>query len=197
MPDKATMLEEMHGKNRFGDINAFLAVKLAEKNEECAICQKPFVAGENLIERYCCRLLTHVSCLSQWANTTPIRLGAPLGSPSRPLKIFSCPKCRRCASRASYFEILDKAFPPNAKATNDTSATEKTSTPETLIEAHNTEPPPKTAKLGRLSKPKTTTKAKKSNRRKKTKGKTENTTQPSQIPVEVIELQEFSESEVR
>src|SRR5271156_3943003 len=119
---RATMPENLHGKSRLGDVDAFLAVKLAKKNGECPICQEPFVAGEILIERYCCHLLTHVSCLSQWANTTPIKPSVPPESPSGTLQTFSCPKCRRRASRTSYFEILDNAFPPNAEATNDTSA---------------------------------------------------------------------------
>jgi hypothetical protein len=159
------MPENLHGKSRLGDVDAFLAVKLAKKNGECPICQEPFVAGENLIERYCCHLVTHVSCLSQWANTTLIK-------PSVPLQTFSCPKCRRRASRTSYFEILDNAFPPNAEATDDTSAAGKTSTPKTLTEAPNTKPPRNILGLtepGRLNKLKTT---------------------------EVSEPQEFSEDEV-
>jgi len=159
------MPENLHGKSRLGDVDAFLAVKLAKKNGECPICQERFVAGEILIERYCCHLVTHVSCLSQWANTTPIK-------PSVPQQTFSCPKCRRRASRASYFEILDNAFPPNTKATDDTSAAGETSTPKTLTKAHNTKPPRKILtwiKPGRLNKLKKT---------------------------EVSEPQEFSEDEV-
>lgn len=180
------MRKKLHGKSRLGVADAFLAIKLAEKNEECPICQNPFVAGENLIERYCCHLLTHVSCLSQWANTTPIKLGVPLGSPSQPLQAFSCPKCRRGASRTGYFEILDTAFPPNAKATNDTSAAGETLTPKTPTKAHNTKPPPQTLKE--------TSKAKKSSTQK-TKAEAENIARPSQSPAGASQPQEFSEYE--
>jgi len=128
------MPENLHGKSRLGDVDAFLAVKLAKKNGECPICQERFVAGENLIERYCCHLVTHVSCLSQWANTTPMKPGVSL-------QTFSCPKCRRRASRTSYFEILDNAFPPNVKATDDTSAAEETSAQKALTKAHNIKSP--------------------------------------------------------
>jgi hypothetical protein len=174
----AIMPKSLHGKSRLGDVDAFLAVKLAEKNGECPICQEPFVAGENLIERYCCRLLTHVSCLSQWANVIPIKPSVPLGSPSPPSETFPCPKCRRVASRTNYFKNLDNAFPPNAEATNDTPAAEETPTQKTLAETHNTKPPPKIPGLikpGRLNKLKTTAKARRFNTRKKAKARAENT----------------------
>jgi hypothetical protein len=171
------MPQKLHGNSRLRLVNAFLATKFAKEDEECPICQNPFAAGETLIERYCCHLLTHVSCLSQWADTTPIKLGVPLGSPSQPQKTFSCPKCRRGASRARYFEFLDKAFLLNAKATNDTSAAKEPSIPKTLTKVHNAKPPPKnlgSVKLGRVDRPKETSKVKKSSTWKGTKAEAEN-----------------------
>src|SRR4051812_32772729 len=112
---RATMPGKMRGKSFLSEIDPFLAVKLAKNNKDCGICREPFIAGEILIERFCCHLVTHVSCLSQWANTTPIKRGFPLESPSRPQRKFSCPNCRRDALGTRYFKILDEAFPPNAK----------------------------------------------------------------------------------
>jgi tellurite resistance-related uncharacterized protein len=109
--------------------------------------------------------------------------------PSVPLRTFSCPNCRRRASRKRYFKILDNAFPPNAETTNNTPAPGETSTPKTLAEAHNTKPPPNilgSIEPGRLNKLKTTARAKKVNARKKAKAKAKNTAPPPQ---------EFSEDE--
>ena len=75
--------------------------------------------------------------------------------PGVSLQTFSCPKCRRRASRTSYFEILDNAFPPNVKATDDTSAADETSAQKALTKAHNIKPPRKILgwiKPGRLNK---------------------------------------------
>jgi hypothetical protein len=160
------MQKKWLGDSGLGVANASLASKLAKEKEECPICQNPFAAGERLIERYCCNLLTHVSCLSQWANTTPIKPGVPLGSPSQPLQTFSCPKCRCDGSRTRYFATLDRAFPPNAKATNNTSTAGEPSIPKTLTKAHNTKPPPK---LRRIDRPTIASLAKRSSKWKKTK----------------------------
>jgi hypothetical protein len=193
------MQQKLHGTSILRVADAFLAIKLAKEKEECPICQNPFAAGETLIERYCCHLLTHVSCLSQWANTTPIKLGVPLGSPSEPLQTFSCPKCRRDAFRTRYFEILDKAFPPNAKATNDTSAAGEPSIPKTLTKAHNTKPPPKPhkpAKLGCVDRPNETSKVKKSSTWKGLKLKLKILQGLAKVRQDASEPQEFSEDEV-
>jgi hypothetical protein len=154
------MQKKWLGDSGLSVANASLAIKLAKEKEECPICQNPFAAGEQLIERYCCNLLTHVSCLSEWANTTP------LGSPRQPPQTFSCPKCRGGASRARYFATLDRAFPPNAKATNNTSTAGEPSIPKTLTKAHNTKPPPK---LRRIDRPTIASLAKRSSKWKKTK----------------------------
>jgi Ring finger domain len=102
---------QIHRKNYLGHVSAALATKLSENDDTCEICQEPFVAAERIIERHCCHLLTHVSCLSEWAEADQVGRQGALAQ-NGPTKTFSCPKCRRLASRANYFGILDRAFPP-------------------------------------------------------------------------------------
>jgi hypothetical protein len=105
---------EASSKDNLRRVDTTLATMLSKNNDNCEICQEDFVVEDRIIERYCCHFLTHVSCLSKWVDAVPTKRRASLAFSLaiKPPETFSCPKCRRLASRAEYFEMLKKAFAP-------------------------------------------------------------------------------------
>ena len=81
------------------------------KNNKCPICCECYSYGEKIAESTCCNLLTHVACLSMWANQ--MERESSVTSPMPPMyreNQFSCLGCHRSMHRDTFNQAVDAFF---------------------------------------------------------------------------------------
>lgn len=92
-------------------------------DDQCAICFEPLEIDGYIVHNECCRLVTHLGCLYDWANIIPVdssrddsyfhrnpfldpQLAALFGDTGGGMSIFTCPKCRQKMNRPQFNEVV-------------------------------------------------------------------------------------------